>query len=254
MIILEREQSYLMVTQNEHGKIAGEIVQHCKEDYFYDLERSEEVILAVHEHDRGWIELDTSPVWNDQTDKPYSFIDYPESLKITFYKKGLEEVAEMSEYAALLCSLHYSSFIQDAEELAVREFWNEEKQKQEQLSKELGITGNEEKEKTLMYHLDLLKFGDFLSLFISLNEPGNNDNTHPFFENGFPQMFLFATDKPIVAHWENEETVSLSFSPLKSELELRMPYKEVMKDQIEKHGILQAYRDAPVSERKIVFK
>ncbi len=253
MIIMEREQSYFMVTQNDHAKIAGVIAQNCKEDYFLDRKQTKEVLLAIHEHDRGWIELDTSPVWNDQTEKPYSFIDYPIVLKISFYKKGLDEVEKMNKYAGLLCSLHYSSFIQDDSEPVVREFWNEEEQRQNQLLKELQIVGDEDKNEALMYHLDLLKFCDYLSLYICLNEPGDNERKHPFFQNGFPQLFPFVTDKPIVAHWKNHETVSLSFSPLKSELEVKLPYREVMKDQIEENGILQAYKDTPVSIRKVAF-
>ncbi|WP_419954211.1 DUF3891 family protein [Neobacillus niacini] len=253
MIVLEREQSFLIVTQNDHAHLAGEIAQSCKEDYFFNDNHTEEVLLAIKEHDRGWIELDSSPVWNDKTEKPYSFIDYPLSLKITFYKKGLDEVEKLGKYAGLLCSLHYSSFIQDSSEPAVREFWKAEKQRQDQLSKALQLTGNEHKQKTLMYHLDLLKFCDYLSLFISLNEPGDNKGTHPFFRNGFPQLFSFVTDKPIVAHWENRDTVSLSFSPLKGVLEVNLPYKDVMKEQIEELGIIQAYKDTPVSIRKVVF-
>lgn len=254
MIILEREQSYLMVTQDDHAHISCDIARNCKEEYFFDDTRTQEVMLAINEHDRGWIELDSSPVWNDKTEKPYSFIDYPLSLKITFYKKGLDEVEKMSKYAGLLCSLHYSSFIQDSSEPAVREFWTEEKQRQERVLKEMEMKGNEKKQETLMYHLDLLKFCDYLSLFICLNEPGDNKGSHPFFRNGFPQLFSFVTDKPIVAHWENQETVSLSFSPLKKELEIELPYRAVMKDQIKKHGIIQAYKDTPVSTRKVIFK
>ncbi|KQL34332.1 DUF3891 family protein [Psychrobacillus sp. FJAT-21963] len=254
MIILEREQSYVMVTQNDHAKIAGKIAQNCKKDYFFELERTPEVLLAIKEHDRGWIELDTSPVWNDKTDKPYSFIDYPTELKIPFYKKGLDEVEKMSKYAGLLCSLHYSSLLHDATQSVVKEFWNEEKQRKKRLSKELGLKENADKNETLMYQLDLLKFSDYLSLYISLNEPGDNKRNHPFFQNGFPQLFLFVTDKPIVAHWENPETVSLSFSPLKNELEVQLPYKEVLKDQIDKKGILEAYKDTPLSIRKVTFK
>ncbi|MEH7254781.1 DUF3891 family protein [Neobacillus niacini] len=251
MIILEREQSYCLVKQNDHAHIAGEIAKNCKNEYLFDENRTEEVMLAIHEHDRGWIDLDSSPVWNDKSEKPYTFIDYPLPLKISFYKKGLDEVEKMSKYAGLLCSLHYTSFIQDPSEPKVREFWQEEKQRQEQLKKELQLM--DKSEETLMYHLDLLKFCDYLSLYICLNEPGDNNKIHPFFRNGFPQLFAFVTDDPIVAHWSNQETVSLSFSPLNNKVEINLPYKLVMKDNIEEHGILQAYKDTSVSFRKVAF-
>lgn len=254
MILFERENSYVMFTQDDHAQVSKKIAENCKDEYYYDSKHFDEVILAIQEHDRGWIEPDKSPLWNDQAELPYSFIDYPTELKISFYEKGLDEVEKMSKYACLLCSLHYSSFVQDAEEAAVQEFWDIEKQRQDRLSKELGITGNEEKKEILMYHLDLFKFSDFLSLFICLHEPGNNDRKHSFFKNGFPQLFLFVTEEPIIASWEHEELVTLSFSPLKSELVVELPYREVMKDQIKKDGLLQAYKDTPVSIRKVKFK
>ena len=130
-----------MVKQNDHAHIAGEIAKNCKNEYFFDENRTEDVMLAIHEHDRGWIDLDSSPVWNDKSEKPYSFIDYPLPLKISFYKKGLDEVEKMSKYAGLLCSLHYTSFIQDSGEPTVREFWQEEKQRQEQLKMDLQLVG-----------------------------------------------------------------------------------------------------------------
>lgn len=254
MIIFERENSYIMVTQNDHAKVSKEIAENCKDDYFFSEKRKKEVLLAIQEHDRGWIVPDANPIWNDKTGEPYSFIDYPTDLKVSFYKKGLDEVEEMSKYAALLCSFHYTSFVQDADESAVQDFWEEEKKRQNLLTSELGIGHEDNTKETMMYHLDLLKFSDFISLYICLHEPGDNKYKHSFFQNGFPQLFLFATDKPIVAHWQGEENVSLSFSPLKRETEVEMPYKEVMKDRIKQDGILQAYTDTSVTKRKVTFK
>lgn len=254
MILFEREKSYVMVTQDDHAQISKQIAERCRDEFYYDPKYFEEVILGIQEHDRGWIEPDKSPLWNDILEKPFSFVDYPTDLKISFYEKGLDEVEEMSKYACLLCSLHYSSFVQDADKPVVQEFWNLEKQRQNRLSNELGIIGNDLKEETLMYHLDLLKFSDFLSLFICLHEPGNNHKRHPFFQNGFPQLFLYVTDEPIIASWENDEIVSLSFSPLRSEVVVKLPMKEVMKEQIAKDGLLKAFKDTPVTNRKFTFK
>ena len=254
MIVFERETSYLMFTQDDHAQVSKQIAEHCKDEFYYDSTYYEEVLLAIKEHDRGWIDPDKSSLWNDKLEQPFSFIDYPTDLKISFYKKGLDEVEEKSKYACLLCSLHYSSFVQDADEPAVQEFWDNEKKRQERLYKELGIVDNEEKTETLMYHLDLLKFSDFLSLFICLHEPGENKEKHPFFKNGFPQLFLFVTEEPIIASWESQKVISLSFSPLKSELNIKLPYKEVMKEQIERDGLLKAFKDTPITNREITFK
>ncbi|MET0961145.1 MAG: hypothetical protein ABWX58_12570, partial [Psychrobacillus psychrotolerans] len=62
------------------------------------------------------------------------------------------------------------------------------------------------------------------------------------------------TEEPIIASWESDEVVTLSFSPLKSELNVKLTYKEVWKEQIEKDGLLQAFKDTPVAHRKVTFK
>ena len=89
MIVFEREKSYVMVTQDDHAQVSKQIAEHCKDDFYYDSKEVQEVVLAIQEHDRGWIDPDKSPVWNDQLEQPFSFIDYPTDLKISFYENKL---------------------------------------------------------------------------------------------------------------------------------------------------------------------
>jgi len=35
MIVFERENSYIMVAQNDHAKVSKEIAENCKDDYFF---------------------------------------------------------------------------------------------------------------------------------------------------------------------------------------------------------------------------
>ena len=94
----------------------------------------------------------------------------------------------------------------------------------------------------LQYHLDMLKFCDNLSLYICLNEPGiEKVNEHPFFQNGFPQIFPFAENQPIISQWLSKDTISLSVSPLKHELKIDLPFKDVKKTEIKEHGLISAF-------------
>lgn len=254
MIIQEREDSFMMIKQHDHGEISGEIVQCWKEEFFFGMDWKNEVELAIGEHDRGWIEADSSPLWNSEKEKPYSFIDYPMKSKAVIYKKGMDEVQEMSKYASLLCSMHYVSFLQNEMDPAAKQFVTNERNRLHQLIKELGIKGNKNKENLLMSHLKILKFCDNLSLYICLNEPGiEKEKEHPFFRNGFPESFPFANNQPIHAHWKDHETVTLSVSPLSKELVVNLPFKEVKKREIMLNGILKAYTDTPVNIRKVKF-
>ncbi|WP_237389668.1 DUF3891 family protein [Bacillus sp. USDA818B3_A] len=251
MIICEYEHSFIMISQHDHAKISGEIARNWRDDLFNGIDRKEDVVLSIYEHDRGWIDLDSTPLWNDQEQKPFSFENYPMEAKTTSYKKGIDEVAQSNKYAGLLCSLHFAAFFKNETDPIGKAFMKKEIKRQQCLLNELGIQGKKNKEEVLMYHLDMLRFCDNLSLFISLNKPG--ENAHPFFRNGFPQLFPFANNQPIHAQWTNQETVSLSISPLKKELLVHLIFKEVKKSDIRLNGLVQSYIQSPSSIRTVTF-
>ncbi|WP_174727842.1 DUF3891 family protein [Mesobacillus harenae] len=254
MIVFEREQDFVMVTQHDHANVSGEVAEYWNEEDFPGLHRKNEVVLAVRQHDRGWINLDASPLWNSHDRKPYSFMDYPLEPKISSYKKGIDEVVEISGYAGLLCSLHYASFLENSTDPAGKQYWKEEIQRQQMLLKELEIEENTIQKKELNEHLDLLKFCDNISLYICLNKPGvDKANEHPFYRNGFPQKFAFAQFHRIIPEWTNQETIKLSTFPLTTDLHVSLPFKAVQKEEIMKHGLTQAYQEAKVETRRVKF-
>ena len=250
MIIHERENDFIMVAQHDHALVSRDAAQYWLDDYFFGINKKDSVILAVREHDRCWIQPDEEPLWNQQTQQPYSFMDYPGSPKLAFYKEGIDEVVEMDPYAGLLCSLHYASFLEDATSTIGKNFWAAEKQRQQKLMKELEIANDN----VLSFHLNLLKFCDNLSLYICLNEPGTpKENEHYFYRKGFPQKFSFANHQPIHAKWLDTETVSLSIFPLSKKLKVRLSYRAVEKEFIKKIGLAAAYQNSPVLHREVTF-
>lgn len=62
MIVYEREDSYIMISQDDHAQVSKQLAEHCKDDFYYGSKDNEEVILAIQEHDRGWIDPDKSPL------------------------------------------------------------------------------------------------------------------------------------------------------------------------------------------------
>ncbi|WLR57458.1 DUF3891 family protein [Mesobacillus subterraneus] len=250
MIIHERKDEFVMVTQHDHALVSRDAAQFWRDDYFLGIERKDSVVLAVREHDRCWIEPDEEPIWNEQTQQPYSFTDYPGRPKLSFYKKGIDEVAELDLYAGLLCSLHYASFLKNATSAIGKNFWNEEHLRQQVLLQEIGI----EKDELLSFHLKLLKFCDNLSLYICLNQPGiPKEREHYFYRDGFPQKFSFANNQPINAEYLDQQTVSLSISPFKEKLHVTLPYKAVNKAIIKENGLAAAYQHSPVLWREVAF-
>ncbi len=250
MIIHEREDEFIMVAQHDHAQVSRDAAEFWRDDYFFGMDKKESVVLAVQEHDRCWIEPDKEPLWNEGAQQPYSFMDYPATPKLAFYKEGINEVIQMDPYAGLLCSMHYASFLDDATSTIGKDFWNQEKQRQQFLLNKLGI----EKDKLLSFHLNLLKFCDNLSLYICLNEPGTaKTEEHYFYRNGFPQKFSFANNEPIIPEWLDKHTVSLSISPFNDKLHVSLPFKAVKKDSIKANGLIAAYQESYIMTREVTF-
>jgi len=255
MIVIQDGDSCIMINQHDHAKVSGELAEGWKRDYFWGHERKSDVVFAIYEHDRGWIDLDKAPLMNGDSKIPFSFINYPLAPKIDHYKKGIDEVEYKNKYAALLCSLHYTSFLQHANDTISHNFYNQEKKRQQALLKSLNIHGYDEKEKNLQYHLKMLKFCDNLSLYICLNKPGvDKSEEHPFFHKGFSQLFPLANYQRIKAHWKDHETVLLSISPLLKEVEVSLPYKKVEKKHIIDAGLIKAFHHTPFSIRKVTLR
>jgi hypothetical protein len=253
VIVREKENSFVMVRQHDHARVSGDVAAAWKAAFFPGPERRDEVVLAVREHDRGWIGLDETPVWNDRIQAPYTFMDYPLRLKTVFYQKGVDEVEQQSPYAALLCSLHYTSFFRHVSEPAALDYVREETARQQRLRQETGIAGSAS-ENILPLHLDVLQFCDHLSLYLCLNDPGvRKDHERSWYREGFPQTFPFARGARITARWEGTDTVRLSPFPLDRPLQVTLPLKEVHKEEIRRSGIAAAYQAAPWSALPVIL-
>jgi hypothetical protein len=251
MIVYEREHNFVMITQHDHAELSSQIAKHWKKDYFMGEELKEHVVYGIREHDRAWIDLDDTPIWNDKNQVPFSFMDFPAKPKLYFYKKGIDEVETKDDYAALLCSLHYESFFRGANhhEDIVR-FSNGEKERQYSIKKRLNIHRPE----VLKFHFDLLQFCDDLSLYVCLQEPGTKkEDEISWFKGGFQQLFPFTHHKKIMAHWIDKQSISLNPFPLEEKVELTIRIKEVEKRKIAELGIGDAYKETPFTVRKVRF-
>jgi hypothetical protein len=256
MIVRERERDFIMIRQNDHALLSGDLARHWKEAYLPAAERRNDVVLAVAEHDRGWIGLDDTPVWDDAENAPCGFIRYPLLPKLAFYRKGIDEAEEMSPYAAILCSMHYSSFFRNASQPAALRFVEAEKKRRDRLERYCGIRDAEERSR-LQEHLRILQFCDDLSLFVCLNEPGaGKDRLHPWYREGFPDSrdLAFMQGNRIIARWEGKSTVIVTPFPFAEEVRGTLLYKTVDKSLIRMYGIDRAYRDTLQEELAVVFR
>lgn len=239
MIVRETPESFIFISQHDHAHIAGEFFNHLKKD-FLPVDHYESLKFAIEQHDRGWIIPDCEPLWNDKELKPYDFLDYPELLKLHFYRLGIEQIDQANSYAAILCSMHYASFIHSSASAASQAFLEREISRQKYLLTKLKIYNDS----LIKYQLKFLKICDDLSLYLCLNKPGaDKSEEHPFFKDGFAKSEFFSNNGEIKlnASFLNKNTIKFNSSPFEKGFEIKITYQMVPKKHIIKDGLQQAY-------------
>jgi hypothetical protein len=216
MIVRENPDSFVLIAQHDHGRISGEFARRWRER----PTPLEPTLYAIANHDVAWQKLDATVRWDESTGKPYSFADYPVEPKMEAYSEGLDFLETQGAYAACLCSMHYASFVRDAQGVAEASFREEENRRQEKLRGTMSARELENLERNFR----LLQTCDDLSLFVCLNEPGRND--HPWYRDGFE--FMGASFVPI---WEDWLTLRFDPNPLFGDFDLSIPYQTVGKDR-----------------------
>ncbi|MBM7646056.1 hypothetical protein JOD45_002281 [Scopulibacillus daqui] len=253
MIVRERDTEFVMIRQDDHARISGEFARSWREDYFSGKEKKKEVVTAVSEHDRGWIGPDSEPFIDDKTGKPFSFSNYPLNTKLIFYKHGIDETEAMNAYAGLLSSCHYMRFVEEENASEAKGFVHLEKQRQKRIVQQISPLN----QNSFIFHYDLLRFCDSLSLYLCLNEPGaSKKHEHPWFKNGIPvpETFKFARSETFDVRWIDRQTVSLTPYPFISHFTISLKYKCVQKEDMASQGLIETYKKAPWMELRILIK
>ena len=66
MIIAESDEHYRMITQNDHGDLAGQFAAHWGNEQFARLKPYQSMVLAAETHDNGWWDWDVYPSVDEQ--------------------------------------------------------------------------------------------------------------------------------------------------------------------------------------------
>ena len=218
VIVRQKNGSFVLVKQHDHALAAAEFAKR----WATQPRPLESTLYAVAYHDVAWQGPDAEVRWNEASDRPYSFADYPAEKKVEAYTGGLDWLEEQDPYAALLCSRHYETLMRTFGESEVeKDFAEAEALRQERLRE--GVSG--EGIENLDRNLSFLRLCDGLSLFVCLNEPGDDDYPPPY-PGGF--AFEGETYEPV---WEDERTLRLAPNPFTAPFELEIPYQTVGEDR-----------------------
>lgn len=108
MIISEKGDYLILVHQDDHGVLAGELVRNWGNDLFEAPQPLESVYHATRHHDRGWKQADILPLYDPETKRPRNFLNRAAEEHVKFYGNAVDEVIQEDPYAGLLMSMHWT--------------------------------------------------------------------------------------------------------------------------------------------------
>ncbi|RXT03783.1 DUF3891 family protein [Ammoniphilus sp. CFH 90114] len=249
LIVYEKEKTFVLITQHDHAQVSGDIMSAWKSDWLNRDERRADLIYAAYQHDRGWIDLDQFPLWNDAKNQPFTFFDFPAKIRFQYYVKGLDEVEQVNEYAALLCSLLYTALAKRFINEDTMMFIHREQLRQTRLKKR--VDAQEEK---LKRHLNALVLCDELSLFVCMQPPGTPRNQYEWFAKGLHFSFPDFCDNVLVADWMGDQEVQLKPFPFGNRFEITIPFKEVDKVDVSQKGVVKSYAIAQTRQLRVTLE
>ncbi len=250
MIIRERDDAFVMIEQNHHATLSGQLYDHISQHIKLEEEINHLAVReAIYLHDIGWSPFDLSPIWNDENARPYDFITYPNTIKTVLYQYGINKVAETNDYAALLCSEHYTRFLEKDSHPLSQQFVKKERKRQKALINSFSSFNQD----TFLTHYEILQFFDNFSLYICLHEiNATPDDIHYFFKRGIALPALYGGGK-LNLSWE-EQTILLDRTLFQESITIKLQQKVVSKRQIKEEGLQKAWNNTDVELVPIKLK
>ena len=103
----EKRGGLTLVGQTDHSRLVGQLSAHWGNQDFATPAPYESVVRAATFHDYGWLRYETSPLLNEKTGVPYSFLEVPLNTKqLASYQWALDWIWEIDPYAGMIVSMH----------------------------------------------------------------------------------------------------------------------------------------------------
>ena len=189
MIIRHMDNRLRLVTQVDHGTLAGELVGHWGNDRFAAPTPPDSVHLAATLHDEGWRVYDQEPLYNEEEKRPLSFAEIDQHIHVPLYQSGVDAVYRQDTYAGLLVSMHMTGLYrarwglqpfpinwETTNRTPVEQLQDDAVTEQEHLwvdaKRELykGIGFRSDFEVNLWHNFDMLQAFDLLSIYVCIND------------------------------------------------------------------------------------
>jgi predicted small lipoprotein YifL len=101
MLFRSQPSGVLAISQLTHAWISGQIMR------AWDEPLAEPLLLAIEQHDIGWLDWETAPSFNPETGRPHLFREIGASIHAPMWTKGIERaLGAWGMHVALLISRH----------------------------------------------------------------------------------------------------------------------------------------------------
>jgi hypothetical protein len=183
----QSDGSVVMITQNDHAKLAGYFAAHWGNPPFDRPRPFAPTVRAAHYHDSGWFRYETDPRFDQATSRTPTYQAVPnDTAQLASYQWAIDMLSDVDPYTGLLASKHRTGLWQQRYGVMKRPMPGPPRT----LSAEVEdfITRNEARQNEvskafepaeLAMNYNLLQVWDLLSLYICSNETHQNHVIDP---------------------------------------------------------------------------
>ena len=248
MLVQELDERVRLIRQQDHAQLSGALAHAWRDTDGQPLPYR--VVWATGVHDAAWTRLDRRPILDPGSGRPYDFHRLPLSRKLGPYREGIGRVAGLDSYAGLQVSRHYCSFLDPGGDAGdeVEAFLGEERGRRTVLRRRLParLRGDALLARELAY----LKLFDTLSLYVCLSGPGLDPSTRPGWLVPEDEVET-PSGRRVELAWRSEDELVLAPAPLRGDLELRVPYRELPVFHGSQEAVEESWRQAETEHRTV---
>lgn len=106
MIIQKYQGRLLVVTQPDHGDLAGQFAAHWGNSQFQEPAPLEDMVVAATAHDNGWWEQDNRPTVDPSNEAAHDFSTLPYTDHVALYRRGINRSIDDNPYTGLMVCMH----------------------------------------------------------------------------------------------------------------------------------------------------
>jgi uncharacterized protein DUF3891 len=105
MIVRADGTRQLLITQPDHAALSARLMREWRADDLPASPRRDLILLAIERHDHGWLDIDRSPLVDDESGEILDFIATPDDIKRRVWPEAVARLAA-APYAGALVAQH----------------------------------------------------------------------------------------------------------------------------------------------------